>query len=322
MSKPYSPVSKTSGKTPRREIPPARRQPTEISLAEIERIGTHVQPKPRKTGRNLSILVLIGTAGIGIWQWEAIWPYAKPAIASAQVMASQGKNAIATATKNLQQAVKRGPSSSPASTATAPGTAASPRQITITEPRANSPLSKNPVATEAAAGETSQPNELLNHRQYDEAQQEQLVTLNPNSIIKLQPEAQVAVNKMIAKAKSEGVQLGIVSGFRTIEDQDYLYFDVKAERGESAKTRAEVSAPPGYSEHHTGYAVDFIDESKPDTHVERSFETTPAYKWLQKNAAFYSFELSFPDEPTSKVGYEPWHWRYIGNRESLELFYK
>ena len=127
---------------------------------------------------------------------------------------------------------------------------------------------------------------------------------------------------MIAKAKAEGVQLGIASAFRTVEDQNRLFFEVKAERGQSSKTRAEVSAPPGYSEHHTGYAVDFIDESKPGTHTEESFETTPAFKWLKQNAPAYSFEMSFPKDPNSPVGYEPWHWRYVGDQKSLELFYQ
>ena len=127
---------------------------------------------------------------------------------------------------------------------------------------------------------------------------------------------------MIAQAKSENVQLGVISGFRTLADQDYLYFGLKAERGQNARTRAEVSAPPGYSEHHTGYAVDFIDEDRSETHLIESFENTPAFKWLEDNAAYYSFEMSFPKDNSSNVSYEPWHWRYVGNQESLELFYK
>lgn len=165
------------------------------------------------------------------------------------------------------------------------------------------------------------PQTLLNHHHYDEAPADELVPLNPNSQIKLRPAAQVSVNAMIAKAKADGVQLGVVSGFRSLADQDYLYFKVKAERGESAKTRAEVSAPPGYSEHHTGYALDLIDESQPKTYVEESFVTTPAYRWLMKNAAFFNFEMSFSKNNKDSVAYEPWHWRYVGDQKSLELFY-
>ncbi len=164
--------------------------------------------------------------------------------------------------------------------------------------------------------------ELLNHRRYDIADTRKLVPLSPNSEILLQPDVQARLETMLADAKADGVRLGIISGFRTIEDQQYLYFDLKAERGESARTRAEVSAPPGYSEHHTGYAVDFIDESQPATHLEESFETTAAYQWLVANAPYYNFEMSFPKDNSANVAFEPWHWRYVGNQESLELFYK
>ncbi len=178
-------------------------------------------------------------------------------------------------------------------------------------------VSDNPVAIG-----TEDTDELLNHRRYEVANTDSLVALNSNSSIQLRPDAQAAIAEMLAAAKADGVKLGIISGFRTLADQDYLYFDLKAERGESAQTRAEVSAPPGYSEHHTGYAVDFIDESKPDTFLEESFETTAAFAWLEANAAFFNFEMSFPKDNAAKLSYEPWHWRYVGNQESLELFYK
>lgn len=190
-------------------------------------------------------------------------------------------------------------------------------------PNSGSPKAANQTAKAAGSATDDLPaEELLHHRRYEEAAPADLVPLSSTSEIKLQSAAQKSVTKMIAQAKSEGVQLGIVSGFRSLEDQQYLFFDMKAERGETSKSRAEVSAPPGYSEHHTGYAVDFIDEDQPETHIEKSFEDTAAYRWLEKNAAFYNFEMSFPDDPTSPLSYEPWHWRYVGDQKSLELFYK
>ncbi len=186
--------------------------------------------------------------------------------------------------------------------------------------RSSSATSSQP-AIAAASPEASPPERLLHHRHYEVARPQDLVSLDSKSQIKLRPAAQTKVAAMIAQAKSEGIQLGIISGFRSLEDQQYLFFDVKAERGETPKTRAEVSAPPGYSEHHTGYAVDFIDESQPTTQLEKSFETSLAYRWLEKNAAFYSFEMSFPKDPDSPLSYEPWHWRFVGDEESLEIFY-
>lgn len=309
--------------SPDNDIPPARRQPTEISLAEIESIGVRAKPKRRGGKRVFVFLFLAALAGVGTWQWKTVSPYVMPSVNAAKNTAIQGKDVVAKAVVDFKS---RTPSERNATAE------ASPRRITITKPgelapeqgsraqsaqgnSAGTAPSLNPIAT-------GKPDELLNHRRYAVAAETGLVNLNPNSQIRLQPSAQEALTEMITKAKADGVRLGVVSGFRTLEDQNYLYFEVKAERGESAQDRAEVSAPPGYSEHHTGYAVDLIDESKPDTHVEESFTTTPAFKWLQKNAAFYNFEMSFPKDPSSPLGYEPWHWRYVGNQESLELFYK
>ncbi|NEQ19342.1 MAG: D-alanyl-D-alanine carboxypeptidase family protein, partial [Microcoleus sp. SIO2G3] len=127
---------------------------------------------------------------------------------------------------------------------------------------------------------------------------------------------------MAQAARSEGVILVPISGFRSVKDQEQLFFGVKSQRNQSAAERAAVSAPPGYSEHHTGYAVDIGDAAVPATNVNPNFEKTKAFQWLQANAARFSFELSFPKDNPQGVSYEPWHWRYVGDRSSLETFYK
>lgn len=96
---------------------------------------------------------------------------------------------------------------------------------------------------------------------------------------------------------------------------------MKEKRAQGAQQRAKVSAPPGRSEHHTGYAMDIGDATQPKTHVNVTFEETRAFEWLRKNAPRYSFELSFPKGNSQGVSYEPWHWRYVGDKDSLETFY-
>ncbi|MEM9152809.1 MAG: M15 family metallopeptidase [Cyanobacteria bacterium P01_F01_bin.3] len=181
-------------------------------------------------------------------------------------------------------------------------------------------LAANPSTAlpESADAEPS----LLGHRAYEIADPATLVAVGGNPMVKLQPEVAQKVETMLAEAQASGVSLGAISGFRTLEDQQYLFFELKAERGQTAETRAEVSAPPGYSEHHTGYAVDFVDLSQPATELNESFEQTPAFRWLEENAPYYGFEMSFPKGNNQNVAYEPWHWRYVGNQESLELFYQ
>jgi zinc D-Ala-D-Ala carboxypeptidase len=166
------------------------------------------------------------------------------------------------------------------------------------------------------------PDTMLGHYRYKEAPQAELAPIVPDGTIKLRKSAAQAYREMEAAAQKDGVSLVPLSGFRSLTDQDYLFFDKKAERGQVATERAKVSAPPGYSEHHTGYALDIGDGSVPAANLSQTFENTPAYQWLQANAAFYSFEISFPKNNKQGVTYEPWHWRYVGDRDSLETFYK
>jgi zinc D-Ala-D-Ala carboxypeptidase len=135
----------------------------------------------------------------------------------------------------------------------------------------------------------------------------------------LDAEAAVAFEKMRAAARSEGVQLMPISGFRSISDQQTLFIKQIERRG-SAAAAAQVSAPPGYSEHHTGYSVDIADEQKPDTDLKYAFQDTNAYQWLIINAIRYGFEESFPQNNWQGVSYEPWHWRFVTSPRAMEIF--
>lgn len=184
------------------------------------------------------------------------------------------------------------------------------------QPSADSvPASNRPVPA-------STVDTLLGHLRYQEADPAQLEAVTTDGSIRLRQRAAAQFQAMVAAAEADGITLVPISGFRSLADQKHLFFEVKAERGQDTTQRAEVSAPPGYSEHHTGYAVDIGDGDRPDTHVKTSFEETPAFQWLQANAAHYSFELSFPKNNPQGVAYEPWHWRFVGDQDSLETFYK
>lgn len=163
---------------------------------------------------------------------------------------------------------------------------------------------------------------LLNHLPYTEAPRADLKPISSDGQVLLRRSAAAKFKEMAAAAKANGVILAPLSGFRSIAEQDHVFFDTKAQRGEDPEKRAAVSAPPGYSEHHTGYAIDIGDGKRPASDLQTSFETTAAYRWLQQNAAFYSFELSFPKNNPMGVSYEPWHWRFVGDRNSLETFYR
>lgn len=197
------------------------------------------------------------------------------------------------------------------------------RSLTATDPT-TSTESPEQTTTESTDPPTAEANadQLLGHFAYEEAREEELTTVTADGRIRLRPSAAEKYQEMVNAARQEGIYLQLISGFRTIEEQQYLFFEVKEQRAQNATKRAEVSAPPRYSEHHTGYAIDVGDANVPATNLSQSFENTPAFRWLETNAARFSFELSFPRNNPQGIAYEPWHWRFVGDQDSLETFYK
>ncbi|MEN9221920.1 MAG: D-alanyl-D-alanine carboxypeptidase family protein [Thermostichus sp. BF3_bins_97] len=164
---------------------------------------------------------------------------------------------------------------------------------------------------------------LLGHFAFSEAPLEslQVVGTYHGREIRLRQEAAESYRRMAEAAQAAGIRLVPISGFRSIADQEYLFFQLAQARALRPEERAAVSAPPGYSEHHTGYAIDIGDAGFPQFDTQEGFESTPAFRWLESNAARFGFELSFPRGNPQGVSYEPWHWRFVGDRNSLETFY-
>lgn len=134
-------------------------------------------------------------------------------------------------------------------------------------------------------------------------------------------EATEAFKRMQTEAASTGVELIPISGFRTIVDQEKL-FERQVQRQGSEIAAARLSAPAGYSEHHTGYALDIGDRQAPNTDLKFTFADTTAYHWLTAHAHRYGFELSFPQDNLQRVSFEPWHWRFIGSSRAAEVFFR
>ncbi|MGD1920864.1 MAG: D-alanyl-D-alanine carboxypeptidase family protein [Pleurocapsa sp.] len=183
------------------------------------------------------------------------------------------------------------------------------------QPSVATPSPKTPEAKPSKGG-------LLGHLPYEVAPQSSLEAITADGRLRMRSAAAKKFKQMQADAKADGVKLTPISAFRTAEAQEQLFFGIKEQRVQDAAKRAEVSAPPGYSEHHTGYAIDIGEGDAPATNVETTFAETAAFAWLEKNALKYSFELSFPPNNEQGVSYEPWHWRFVGDRNSLETFYK
>ena len=86
----------------------------------------------------------------------------------------------------------------------------------------------------------------------------------------------------------------------------------KLEQGQAIDAILQVSAAPGFSEHHSGRAVDVTTPGYPV--LEEVFEESEAFAWLREHAGRFGFLLSFPRDNPHGVAYEPWHWAWWGDR--------
>lgn len=114
---------------------------------------------------------------------------------------------------------------------------------------------------------------------------------------------------LVAAAARDGIVLEAVSGYRGHDYQAGI-FERKLARGLAIDEILAVNAAPGWSEHHSGLAVDISAPGEPP--AEESFETTPAFAWLDAHAGGLGFSLSYPRGNPHGIVYEPWHWRYDG----------
>ena len=121
----------------------------------------------------------------------------------------------------------------------------------------------------------------------------------------LAPRAAPAWLQMRDAAARSGVDLQVVSAFRSVAYQLGI-LRRKLERGQSIEQILRVSAAPGYSEHHTGLALDLTTPGF--SALEEEFEHSPAFAWLSANAASYGFQMSYPRGNPHGIAYEPWHW--------------
>ncbi|MGJ8655546.1 MAG: M15 family metallopeptidase [Akkermansiaceae bacterium] len=111
--------------------------------------------------------------------------------------------------------------------------------------------------------------------------------------------------EMKGAALADGVVLEMVSAFRSAERQAEIVRG-KVLRGLGVDEIFAVSAPPRFSEHHTGRAVDI---STPGYAVlEEEFEESGAFEWLGENAGRFGFSMTYGKGNVYGFLYEPWHW--------------
>ncbi len=164
---------------------------------------------------------------------------------------------------------------------------------------------------------------------------QQLVYLNSyirtkTSDVRLRVDAAQALGEMVKAMQAAGISdIRATNGYRDYTWQTHLYQNkIKYYRllgydyAEAHKLASGIVAPPGFSEHQTGLAVDLSTASLNNA-LDNRFATTAAGNWITTNCYKYGFIIRYPEDKTAVTGYvyEPWHIRYVGQPHA-ELIYK
>lgn len=119
-----------------------------------------------------------------------------------------------------------------------------------------------------------------------------------------------AWREMKKAAQAEGIDLRPYSGFRSyLQQRNLIHWHLK--NGRKIEDILTHIAIPGYSEHHSGRAIDIHADER--AVLEENFESTKEFKWLERNASQFEFRLSYPRSNSFGIIYEPWHWFYTGS---------
>ncbi len=145
------------------------------------------------------------------------------------------------------------------------------------------------------------------------------VNVNSNGTQYLRSEAATALTNMFEAARKDNINLYLVSGYRSYEQQLELYNTYVSTDGKALAD--QYDAIPGACEHQLGLAVDLSDDNR-NHDIDDSFESTAAYQWLLKHSYEYGYIFRFPrgKEAITGIAYNPWSFRYIGVEEAKKVY--
>lgn len=143
-------------------------------------------------------------------------------------------------------------------------------------------------------------------------------SLSTNQGLYFKREAYEAYLKMLKAAESEGISFKICSTYRSYSTQDAIYHNYVNNYG--TEYTNTISAYPGRSEHHTGWAVDVTSKSM-GYDLKQNFIEYPEGIWINEHCSEYGFIIRYPKDKTDITGYayEPWHLRYVGVEAAREI---
>ncbi len=144
-------------------------------------------------------------------------------------------------------------------------------------------------------------------RNLDELLQIPVEFTHQGSEIYILAEAYPSLIRMLNKARLDGVDLRVESAYRSIHYQTRIFVRM-LNKGRTFEDIIRYVAPPGYSQHMLGTAMDFYPSNW-------EFAETEQYQWLQKNGQQFGFEETYSKYNRFRMPWEAWHWNYVGEPE-------
>ena len=205
--------------------------------------------------------------------------------------------------------------SEPSSVTTEPATEST--TVTTTKPTTEQ--------TQTTGGSTKKVDILINYENFlpDDWEVDLVELRNGEQVDRI---AYDSLQKMMDDCRAEGYNPLICSSYRTYEKQTRLYnnqiqkYINMGYPEDQAKIEAgKWVAVPGTSEHQTGLALDIV--SIENQNLDESQLKNPCQQWLMEHCYDYGFILRYPVDKSdiTKIGFEPWHYRYVGIKAAQEI---
>lgn len=128
-------------------------------------------------------------------------------------------------------------------------------------------------------------------------------------------------NNLRNELLEEGIDIELDSTYRSVDEQIELWNYFREEYGEDYCK--QYLATPGYSEHHTGLAIDvfLIKNGKIIRENDAMIAERETFTKVHEKLAKHGFILRYPENKDNITGYayEPWHFRYVGKKPAEDI---
>ena len=137
----------------------------------------------------------------------------------------------------------------------------------------------------------------------------------------IEPETYQHFEQLRQDLKKKGIQIELDSVYRSVARQKEIVAEFTQKYG--ADYVKQYVAVPGYSEHHTGLAVDIclVVDGKVIDDNDEMIAQKEIFAQIHPLLAEYGFILRYPQgkERITGYSYEPWHFRYVGKETAKKI---